>query len=228
MPLSNPVAELAALRGAELLAAGLEAGDPSRDDAGARRAAGGLGVGRDRHRRAPRDLPDDRAHGRHAARRDERRDAAALRPPDGAARAGRDRGARRRGRARRPPDRPRTAVSSRALRPHLAGIAGRRGGTSSPRWRRRSRPTPLSQHAQPADRGANCSTFCARRSEAGTIAAWRVRSTVSVAAVTGASSGIGEATAPRPVRSRCGGGARRAPDRAPRGDRRRARGPVPS
>ena len=51
MPLSNPIAELAALRGAELLAAGLDAGDADRDDvalgallAGWASAATGIGV----------------------------------------------------------------------------------------------------------------------------------------------------------------------------------------
>ena len=69
-PLANPVAERAALRGAELIAS---------DDAGARRVPVRMGVGHDRIRRASRHLPAAGAHRRLATRADERGDAAALR-----------------------------------------------------------------------------------------------------------------------------------------------------
>ena len=78
-PRANPVSELAALRGAELIGAAL-AGGPDRARRGrARRAARGLRVRQHRDRDPPRHQPDDRAHGGHAARRDERGDAPALR-----------------------------------------------------------------------------------------------------------------------------------------------------
>ena len=90
-PLANPVAEMAALRAAELIAEGLEREEPGSPGARAGRGAGRLRRRADRLRRAPRRLPDDRARVRDAALADQLGDAAALRALHGAARAARDR-----------------------------------------------------------------------------------------------------------------------------------------
>ena len=60
-PLANPVAEMAALRAAELIAEGLEPEEPDRTALALGAAAGRLCRRVDRLRRPPRRLPDDRA-----------------------------------------------------------------------------------------------------------------------------------------------------------------------
>ena len=120
-PLANPVAEMAALRAAELIAEGLgRRGARIARRSRSARCWPATRVGIDRLRRPPRRLPDDRAGVRHAARADERGDAAALRALHGAARAARDRalgrGARRQTRAAA--GRARRRVATRRARRH--------------------------------------------------------------------------------------------------------------
>ena len=87
-PLANPVCDIAALRSASLIAAWGHERPARPGGARARRAAGGLCLRRDRHRRAPRALPVDRPHRRLAARTDQRGDAAPFGSADGRAGAG--------------------------------------------------------------------------------------------------------------------------------------------
>ncbi len=78
-PFSNPVSEMTALRGAELIGSALDEEREERDRAVARPRLDPLRL-RDRLRRprsAPRDLPDPGPRLRHAARRDQRGDPAA-------------------------------------------------------------------------------------------------------------------------------------------------------
>ena len=86
-PLANPVAEMAALRAAELIAAGLADDEPDRPALALGALLAGYAVRPRRLRRPPRRVPDDRARVRHAARADQRGDAAALRAVHGAARS---------------------------------------------------------------------------------------------------------------------------------------------
>ena len=85
-PLANPVAEMAALRAAELIAEGSTPVEPNRTAL----ALGALlaGYASDRPaRHPPRRVPDDRAGVWHSALADQLGDVAALRPVHGAARA---------------------------------------------------------------------------------------------------------------------------------------------
>ena len=158
-PLANPIAERAALRGAELIA----------DDEPALGALlCGWASGIDRLRGASRHLPAPGAHGRLAARPDERGDAAALRRHDGRPRARRDGGAG--GRSRRPGRRPRGSrrprrKAVRTQRPH-APLHTRRGGAAPAARGGRGDAAPgTGQHARPAGRGRTARATARTRSD---------------------------------------------------------------
>ena len=87
-PLANPVTELAALRAAELIAAGLPGEPPDTQALALGALLAGYASGSTGIAVHHADLPDHRPHRGHAARRDQRGDAASLRPDDGEPRSG--------------------------------------------------------------------------------------------------------------------------------------------
>ena len=171
-PFANPVGDGAALAAASALPRRASRADPPDTDATRSRSGPrGLRVGRGRDRDPPRDLPERRARGRHAARRDKRGDAAPQRSLHDRSRPRGARAARRGARSTRRPSPTQAAGAPvrarRALRPHAPvdarGGGGARGRGGGHRRRRiRCWATRPSRRARPRS-----PLWCARRSEVG-------------------------------------------------------------